>query len=237
MEKKIAAAKNHIIVCGYGRTGAKICDILSKSNKKFIVIDRNEATVLEAQHKNFLFLHGDSTDDEILKQGGVETAYSLITALGNDADNLYVVLTARGMNPNLLIIARSIDETSSKKLLRAGADKIVSPFSIAGRRMAYLATHPEIIEFLEVMTQSSELELKLERVIICKRSSLVNKKLNQSNIKSETNGAMVLSIKKKGEDAMIINPPGEIVLKEGDILVVLGNELQINNLKKIAEKK
>ena len=237
MEKEITRLKNHIVVCGYGRTGSKICDLLHENKKKFIIIDRNEAAILEAHDKKFLIIHGDATDDEVLKQSGVAKASSLITSLGNNADNVYVVLTAREMNKNLRIIARSVDEASCKKLVRAGADKTVSPFSIAGRRMAYLATRPEIVEFLEVMTQSSEIELKLEQVRLCKKSQLINKKLNQSNIKSETNGAMIIGIKKSGIEEMVVNPPGEMILKEGDILMALGNDSQLAKLKEISEKK
>jgi len=237
MKNEINRLKNHIIVCGYGRTGSKICELLFMNKKKFIIIDRNEDAILVARDKKLLVLHGDATDDEVLKLSGVKTASSLITSLGNNADNVYVVLTAREMNKKIRIIARSVDEASSKKLLRAGADKTVSPFSIAGRRMAYLATRPEIVEFLEVMTQSSEIELKLEQVVLYKKSLLINKKLNQSNIKSETNGAMVIGIKKSGVEEMVVNPPGETILKEGDILVALGNDSQLAKLEEISGKK
>ena len=237
MEKKISSLTDHIIVCGFGRTGSEILSILNKIHPNFVIIDRDENKILEAQQKDFLALQGDATDDEILKKAGVHSAFGLITALGNDAENVYVVLTARGLNNKLRIIARGIDETSSKKLIRAGADKVVSPFSIAGRRMAYLATHPEVVEFLEIMNRSAEIELKLEQVLIEKKSHLVNKKLNESNIKSETDGAMVVGIKKFQNKEMIVNPPGEMMLEEGDVLVALGNNAQIDKLTELSQKK
>ncbi|MBD3288475.1 potassium channel protein [candidate division KSB1 bacterium] len=237
MEKKISSLKDHIIVCGLGRTGSEIISILNIIHPNFVIVDRDDDKVLEAQQKDYLVLQGDATDDDILKKAGVHNAFGLISALGNDAENVYVVLTARGLNSKLRIIARGIDETSSKKLIRAGADKVVSPFSIAGRRMAYLTTHPEVVEFLEIMNRSAELELKLEQVLIHKKSYLVNKKLNESNIKSETDGAMVVGIKKNQSNKMIVNPPGEMVLEEDDILVALGNNSQIEKLTELSQKK
>jgi len=237
MEKEIAALKDHIIICGFGRTGENIVETLLSRKNKFVIIEKDEARVQEAIGKKFLIIQGDATDDEILQKSGVDNAYSLITTLGNDADNVYVVLTSRGINSKLRIIARAVDEISMKKLFRAGADKVVSPFSIAGKRMAYLATNPDIVEFLEVMSQSDEFELKMEQVVVNKKSQLIDKKLNQSNIKSETNGAMVIGIKKALNGKMIVNPPGEILLEDGDILIALGNELQIDKLKEMAEKK
>ena len=230
MEKEIALLSNHVIVCGYGRTGAEIVETLRNNRKRFVIIDKDESTVLELQGKGFVALADDATDDDVLRKAGVENAFCLITALGNDADNVYVVLTARGINPKLRIIARAVDQSSSKKLIRAGADKVVSPFEIAGRRMAYLATNPDIVEFLEVMTRSSDIELKIDQVTIGEKSRLKDSKLNQSDIRSLTGGAMVIGIKKRSDGRMIVNPPGETLLEEEDILVVLSNDIQLEKL-------
>lgn len=237
MEKNISTMKNHIIVCGYGRTGAEIVEVLRADSKEFLLIEKDENRILEAQEKNCLVITGNATDDEVLIKAGVERATGLITALGNDADNLYVVLTARGMNPDLKIIARGIDDTAGTKLKRAGANNVVSPFTIAGRRMASLVMKPQIVEFLEVMVNSGEFELKLEQITINKKSYLVNKKLNQSNIKSETDGATIIGIKKSDEEKMTINPMGNTLLEENDILIALGNDAQISKLIEIAERR
>jgi len=231
MDKLLNSLRNHIIICGYGRTGDEISDVLAETGKDFVIIDNNDERLGEARRSNYLTISGDATDDDILIKAGVNNAHSLIAALGNDADNVYVVLTARGLNANLRIIARGIDENSARKLKMAGANKVVSPFSIAGRRMAYLASKPDIVEFLEIMTQSAELELRLEQVIIHKNSSLAKKRLNQSNIKSLTDGAMIIGIKKCGTEKMKINPHGDTELEEGDILIALGNDKQMKLLK------
>lgn len=178
-------------------------------------------------------LFGNATEDELLEKAGVSRAKGLIAALSNDADNVYIVLSAKGMNPKLRIIARSIDDQSRKKLIRAGADKVVSPYSIAGRRMARLLLTPGIVDFLEVMVQSQGLELMIEEVIIHKGSPLVNKQLRESNIKAETNGAMIIGIKKQDEN-IVVNPSGKTLLEEGLTLFVLGNNAQIERLNELA---
>lgn len=234
MEKQIDQLKDHVIVCGYGNTGLETVDELVKARKHFVVIESDEAKVNELIEHGHLVINGDATDEEILERAGVNEASGLIASLSNDADNVYIVLTARGMNPQLRIIARAIDQLSSKKLIRAGADKVVSPYSIAGRRMAMLLLKPGIVDFLEVMVQSEELELKIEEVKLGSGSSLENKMLKESNIKAETDGAMVIGIQKKGQK-IIVNPPGNVILEKDDILFILGNETQIEKLKQLAK--
>lgn len=233
MEKQIFQLKNHIIVCGYGKTGTEIIEELKKSKQRFVVIEKDEHKVEELKEHGELVLFGDATEDEVLEKAGVSNARGLIASLPNDADNVYVVLTAREMHPKLRIIARSIDSHSCKKLMRAGADKVISPYTIAGRRMARLLITPGIVDFLEVMAQSSELELKIEEVMLQKGSLFVNKKLRESNIKAETEGAMVIGIK-KGAGEIIINPPGETLLEEKLTLYVIGNNAQIEKLNDLA---
>lgn len=236
MEKQINQLKNHIIVCGYGNTGVETVDELIKAKKQFVVIEKDENKAEELKQHGHLVLEGDATDDEVLERAGVNQANGLIATLANDADNVYVVLTAKGMNPKLRIVARAIDQLSCKKLIRAGADKVVSPYSIAGRRMARLLLSPGIVDFLEVMIQSEELELKIEEVKLHENSKLVNKLLRESNIKAETDGATVIGINKKGKK-IIVNPPGNMVLENEDILFILGNDFQIDRLKLMAEER
>ncbi|MDW7681940.1 MAG: NAD-binding protein, partial [bacterium] len=229
MEKQISKLKNHIIVCGYGKTGEAIISDLKKSNKEFVMIENNEQKVSELRDLGVLVVHGDATEDEILEKAGVYHATGLITSLSNDADNVYVTLTARGQNSNIRIIARAVDESSSKKLLRTGADKVVSPYTIAGKRMAGLLLDPGIVDFLEVMVQSQELELKIEEIKLNASSSLVHKLLRESNIKAETDGATVIGIKKP-DGKIVVNPSGDTRLAKDIILYVLGNNAQISRM-------
>ena len=234
MEKQISQLRDHIIVCGYGNTGIETVDELIKAKKKFVVIEKDVHKVAELKQHGHLVLQDDATDDDVLEKAGVNQANGLIATLANDADNVYVVLTARGMNPKLRIVARAIDQLSCKKLIRAGADKVVSPYSIAGRRMARLLLSPGIVDFLEVMIQDEELELKIEQVKLQKNSLLENKLLRESNIKAETDGATIIGINKKGKK-IVVNPPGHTVLEDEDILFVLGNDSQIDKLQQLAE--
>ena len=233
MEKKIFTLKNHIIVCGYGKTGIEIIDELKKSKQQFVIIDKDKNKVEELKDQDWLVLLGDATEDEVLEKAGVSKACGLIASLSNDADNVYIVLSARGMNPKLRIIARAIDSQSCKKLIRAGADKVVSPYSIAGRRMARLLLTPGIVDFLEVMVQSQGLELMIEEVALQKGSPLNNKILRESNIKSETNGAMIIGTKRKNEK-IVVNPSSETLLEQDLTLFVLGNSEQIKKLIELA---
>ncbi len=236
MQKQINQLQNHIIVCGYGRTAVEIVNELVKAKKPFVIIENKEDVIEELKAHGLLVLDGDATDDEVLEEAGVYRAEGLITTLPNDADNVYVVLTARGMNPKLRIVSRAIDEQSSRKLMRAGANKVISPYAIAGKRMANLLLKPRIVDFLDIMSQSEELELKIEEVKIEKNSPLVNHTLRESNIKAETGGATVIGYL-DSSGRIIINPPGELVLKEGLVLFVLGTNQQINRLLELARGK
>jgi len=235
MEKQIARLKNHIIVCGYGKVGQETIDELISMNKAYVIIESDEHKVQELRDSNHPALCGDATEDVVLENAGVRCADGLIAALSNDADNVYVVLTAREMNTNLRIVARAIDKASSKKLLRAGADKTVSPYSIAGRRMARQLLSPGLVDFLEVLVQTSELELKIEEIVLEKGSVLESKQLSQSNIKADSGGAYVIGIK-KDQKKTIFNPAGHTTLDEGDVMYALGNDSQLLKLRSMAKR-
>jgi len=234
MVKQISKLKNHVILCGYGKIGVEVAKVLHDLKKPFVIIESVDEKVNDALEESYLAIQGDATDEDTLEKCGIKCAFGLISAISNDSSNVYLVLTSREMNNQLRIVARGVGDLSAKKLLKAGADKVISPYSIAGVRMASILVKPEIIEFIDVMTESDELELKLEEVVLSEKSLLANKQLNQSNIKQETEGAMVMAIKKRGKK-MIINPPGNMVLESEDILVALGNDAQIVRLREMAK--
>ena len=232
MEKEITSLKNHIIVCGYGKIGQEVCATLAAMNEPFIVIDSNVEKVSGALERGYLAAVGEATHDEILEKAGIKQARGLISAISDDSANVYLVLSARALNDKLRIIARGTDEMSRKKMLRAGADRVVSPYEIGARRMAALMARPEIVDFLEAFAPGSSLGLRLERVELMPTSKLVGKSLNRSYIKRDTNGAMILAIEKPGKP-VIINPPGETVLEAHDIFLAIGNDEQIALLKEL----
>jgi voltage-gated potassium channel len=232
MEKAITALKNHIIVCGYGKIGVEVCSRLESMGENFIVIDIDVDKISEALGKGHIAAVGEATDDEILERAGIATAKGLISAISDDSANVYLVLTARSLNDKLRIIARGAGEKSTKKMLRAGANKVVSPYEIGARRMAALMTRPEIVEFYEAFSPGSEYGLHLDKIPLGPSSKLIGKKLNESYIKRDTNGALVLAIEKEAQ-SILINPDGQTILEKNDTFLAIGNDKQIALLRKL----
>jgi len=233
MAWEITNLKNHIIVCGYGKIGKEVCDRLAAINERFIVVDKEADKIDEAIGHDYLAAIGDASDDDVLLKVGVKMAKALISAISDDSANVYLVLTARTLNEKLQIVARGTDDISKKKLLRVGANRVVSPFEIGARRMAAYVLKPEIVDFLDAFTPGGSYGLQLERVVLAKGSSLIGKKLKDSNIRELTNGALVVGIS-KDVAAMDINPSGDTILEIGDILLAIGNNSQLKALYKVA---
>jgi voltage-gated potassium channel len=233
MQKKIEQLKNHFILCGAGDTGESVIAELKKAKVPFVVIDRREERVNELIKEGILAIQGDATHEEDLTRCRIRWAKGLVCALATDADNVFTVLTAREMNPDLYIISRAIEKNSHQKLIRAGANNTISPNEIAGKRMAALLLKPVIISFLDIITHVGEVELDLEDVIICSNSQLAGMQLKDAKIPEKT-GLIVLAIKKEGQEHLSFNPKPSDVLNPGDVMVVLGREQQINKLREIA---
>ncbi len=234
MVKSITGLKNHIIVCGYGKIGREVCIQLALNNQDFIVIDKDDEKIDDALGMGYLAAVGEATDDDILLKSGIKQARGLISAISDDSANVYLVLTARALNRDLRIIARGIGEASRKKMKLAGADNVVSPFEIGARRMASLLIRPEIVDFVDSFSEAADYGLRLEKLSIHKNSKLKDKRLDESYIKRDTQGALIVGIEKK-DQGMIINPPGYTVLEAGDSLLSLGSEEQLNLLKNLVK--
>ncbi len=234
MVKEITALKNHIIICGYGKIGREVCESLFSAGEAFIVIDTSEEKIDQALELGYLAAIGDATDDDILIKAGIQSARGLISAISDNSANIYLVLTARALNDTVRIVARGVGESYKKKMLRAGANAVVSPFEIGARRMAALMLKPEIVEFLEAFAPGTTYGLRLERLEIAEASSLIGKRLDQSYIKHDTGGALVLGTEKI-DDRMVINPPGATVLEENDVILALGNDDQLYKLKRLTK--
>ncbi|MBU1881291.1 TrkA family potassium uptake protein, partial [bacterium] len=232
-QKMLSKLKNHYIVCGAGRMGYEAVRELSHETKKVVVIDNDEETLAKLEDEKVLVLRGDATDDDTLRKAGVEHARGLLATLPEDADNVYVALSARGINSKLLIIARGTDTSSEKKLLKAGANRVILPYQIGGRRMATILLRPEIDDFLELVMGKDELSLKIEIVPVVNKSSLDGITLKDSNIRQVTGGAMVMGMIRTGGE-MIPNPPGDQQFFGGDQLIVIGKPDQLEKLKQMA---
>ncbi|MCX5717460.1 MAG: potassium channel protein [Nitrospirae bacterium] len=230
LEKKIKELKNHYIVCGYGRMGRIICRELKEKNINFVVIEKRPDT-FESREET-LMLKGDATKDENLKEAGIEKAKGLISVLPTDAENLFVVLSARELNPNLFIVARAGEEGSEQKLLRAGADRVVSPYHIGGLRIAHTVLKPAVVDFIEFATKSGNIDLQMEEITVQNNSKLVGLTLDECGIGRDL-GIIVVAIKKASGD-MKFNPTFRTAIKTGDTLIALGEISKLKTLENMA---
>ena len=217
----------------YGKIGTEVCDRLADLEQPFIVIDQDEARIDEAIGKDYLAAVGDASDDDVLLRVGVQKAGSLVSAITDDSANVYLVLTARTLNEKLHIIARGTDEISRKKLERVGANRVVSPYEIGARRMAAYVVKPEIVDFLDAFAPGKSYGLQLEHIVLSPSSTLVGKKLKESNIRELTQGALVVGMCKE-RDKMDINPPGDTMLEKENILLAIGSNEQLKALQELA---
>ncbi|MCX8069039.1 MAG: potassium channel protein [Thermodesulfovibrionales bacterium] len=228
LEKKMNELKDHYVICGFGRMGKIICRELKANGYPFIVIEKKPLK----QPDDILLYEGDATDDSVLKAVGLERAIGLISVLPTDAENLYVVLSAREINSKLFIVARSGEEGSEQKLLRAGANKVVSPYYIGGLKIAHTIIKPAVVDFIEFATKTGNIDLQMEEISIQKGSSLAGKRLDESGIGRDLNVIIVAIKKSDGE--MIFNPTSKTVIQANDKLIALGEIPKLNILEKIA---
>lgn len=230
MERQIGKMQDHLILCGWGRVGKAITRYVQTSNMEVVVIDSSPERVATV---NAPFLCGDATDEDVLRAAGIARARVLVTALNGDADNLYVTLTARSMCPDLFIVARTASATAVPKLLQAGANRVVNPQDLGGARMVALALQPHVAEFLDVVMHDGSLEFRLEQLEVPDASPIAGQTLRDARVHALT-GALVLALRHPGEDFRT-NPPPEAEVREGDILVVIGNVSQIEALRRLAD--
>jgi len=230
LEKRIKDLFDHYIVCGYGRMGKIICRELKAEGAKFIVIEKNPQMLEEKE--DFLLLIGDATHDHTLKEAGVERAKGLISVLSTDAENLFVVLSARGLNPNLLIIARAAEEDSEQKLLRGGATKVISPYHIGGLRMAHTVLKPTVVDFIEFATKSGNIELQMQEITVQEYSSLIGLTLEQCSMGRDL-GVIIVAIKQLTGETKF-NPTFGSTLKAGDTLIALGETSKLRVIEEMA---
>lgn len=233
LEKKIKELKNHYIVCGYGRMGKIICRELREKNIKFVAIEKKPDIFEEKE--DLLIFEGDATKDEILKEVGIERAKGLISVLPTDAENLFVVLSARELNPNLFIVARAGEEGSEQKLSRAGADRVVSPYHIGGLRIAHTILKPAVVDFIEFATKSGNIDLQMEELTVQEGSKLAGFTLDECGIGRDL-GIIIVAIKKTTGD-MKFNPTFRTSIKAGDTLIALGEISKLKILEDIATAK
>lgn len=233
MENAIEKLNDHYIVCGCGETGSSVIDYLTSKKVPFVVIDNNEEIIANLNAHGILAFVGNATQEEILAKAQIARAKGLIASLSRDSFNVYTVLTARGMNPDLYIVAKAIEKGSDEKLKKAGANNTISPNEIGGRRLAASLVRPSIISFLDAITMAGEVELDLEEVVIHMNSVLNGVLLREARIPEKT-GLIVLAIRKASTNKLIFNPSSDVIFTEGDTMIVLGQDTQVNTLRDLA---
>ena len=231
MDKKVARLRDHYIVCGFGRIGKVISKILKENDRPFVVIDKDIEELKQVERLGYIELQGEASDDETLLAAGIKRAKGLIAVVSSDPDNLYITLTARGLNPDLFILARSSGVNGvEKKLMRAGASKVISPYYIGARRMAQLIVRPTVMDFIDLTTHAGDLGLRMEELLVSKRAAIANKNLQESGIR-KNHDVIVVAIKRK-DGQMLFNPKPDTMILPGDIMIVLGEHDHIAALEK-----
>jgi voltage-gated potassium channel len=231
MDDRIRHMKDHYIVCSYGRVGHQIAQELKAHKLPFVVIDQKESTAEELNSKDIPYYIGSLSDDVILEKAGVSRAKVLFAAADSDIENVYVTLAAKVVNPGIIVVARASHKEIESKLRKAGANKVISPYFIAGSRMASMAVSPVSVEFLDIATGSDNVEMWVREFHISDRSPLAGKTLGEANIRKAT-GTMVLSIKKATGD-FELTPKSSSRMESGDILVSLGTGQQLHCLENL----
>ncbi|MGB3589761.1 MAG: potassium channel protein [Tunicatimonas sp.] len=222
--RKVEKLRDHVIVCGMGRNGARACEELQDSHRPFVLVELKPELVEQyAVNNEIQYVIGDATTDEVLLAAGIERAEAIITTLPRDADNVFITLTARELNPDVKIIARATDESAEKKLYRAGADQVVMPDAIGGVHMARLITQPSVIEFLNILSGTGSNSLKLEDIMYDElQKRYQDKTLRELNIRQHTS-ATVIGFRHQSE-RFTFNPHGDLKFEIGDTMIIVGTE-------------
>ena len=227
MKEKIASLKRHVILCGYGKVGHEVARVFESEGTPFIIIEMDQETVSKAIDNGYLCIQGNATSDDVLKEAGIERARALVAALGSDADNLYMTLSAKEMRPDLFIVARASTEESEPKLLRAGADRIMSPYRIGGRHMAMLTLRPLVVDFVDTTMLSRGRELVLENIKVSSGSPVEGKTVKEGS--QCCGGAAILAVRQK-DGRLLTNPAQDTLLDLEDELVIIGTRNQLRTL-------
>jgi voltage-gated potassium channel len=231
LEKEIRSIKDHYIICGYGRMGKVICREFQRKPVPFLVIEKDQET-FHGLPGNILAIQGNASEESVLLEAGIERAQGLVTVVSSDADNVYITLTASGLKPDIYIVARAGESGSETKLLRAGASKVVSPYTIGGTGIANAILRPAVVDFIELVTKREHLELQMEEVQIGGDSNLAGKTILDAGLRQQL-GIIVVAVK-KGDGRMEFNPSSHTLVEAGDRLIVLGGGDSLAALEKEA---
>ncbi|MGD2270513.1 MAG: potassium channel protein [Desulfobacterales bacterium] len=231
LEKKISALRHHFIICGYGRIGKVICQELNAENIPFVVIEKDRSKIEGLEDLGYLYIHMDATTEDALMAAGIKNARGIVPAVRSDANNVFITLTAKGLQPEIFVLSRASDEKNEAKLKRAGAQRVVSPHLIGGRRMAQVLKRPTVVDFIDIAMMESHLGLMMEEAKIGPNSHLIGKTLIESQLRQDF-GVIIVAIKKPTNE-MIFNPIPSEQLEAGDVIVVMGKKEDLRRMTEV----
>jgi len=229
--RTIEHLNDHYIICGYGRVGRRIAAEFLEEGVRFVVLDFSQEAIQAARDRNVLYVEGSGIEDEDLEAAGLATATGLVASSDSDADNLYITLSARNARPDLLIVARASDEDAAKKLRLAGADRVVQPYSTAGKEMAKLVLRPQVAAFLDIVSTSGGPELLFEEIEVQQSCRQAGKSIRELRIRQQT-GAMIVALR-KGDGTFDTTPEPDAVLDIGDVMIAAGTPDELRRLEEL----
>lgn len=230
-QRMIEELRDHYVICGYGRVGRRVGEDFRRAGVEFVVLDFNPEAIAYAKEHGVLYVEGSGTRDEDLEAAGLSRARGLVASSDSDADNLYIVLSARSMRPDLLIVARASTEDAAQKLLRAGADRVIQPYATAGQEMAKLVLRPEVAAFLEIVSSHGGPDLRFEEIEVTPACGHCGQSIRELRIRAET-GALVVGIRRP-DGTFVVTPDPDTVLDAGDVLIAMGTEAELAALEKL----
>jgi voltage-gated potassium channel len=222
LQKQIHELKNHFIICGYGRIGRIICSELHEDRLDFVVIEQDVSAIADLEDEKYLYLQMDATSEDALLAAGIMKARGIVTAVNSDANNVFISLTAKGLRPDIVILARASEEKNEQKLRKAGATYVVSPYSMGARRMAQILKRPTVVDFIDIATMGNKLGLLMEEARVGTYSKFIGKNLIDSRLRQDF-GVIIVAIKKMSGE-MKFNPIPSDTLEAGDVIVVIGKK-------------
>jgi len=231
MDKILGGMKNHYIICGYGRMGKHICDSLHESKTPFIVIENDHDQIDTLIEKQFPFIEGDATNDDIIIHAGIKRAKGFAAVIRTDAENVFATLSAKELNPAVYVVSRAIEEGTEQKLKKAGADRVVKPYELSSTRLVQLLLRPGVSDFIDVVSAKNNKEIHLEEINLCDCSELVGKKLMETTIKKELS-IMVIAITRE-DGTLVYNPEASIKFESNDKIIVIGEEENLYRLNEL----
>lgn len=233
LRRRVEDLRDHYIICGYGRVGRRVAAEFRESGVRYVVVDDSSEALRAASERGDLHVEGSGTEDEDLAAAGLERAQGLVASIDSDADNLYVTLSARAARPDLLIVARASDEDAAKKLRLAGANRVVQPYSSAGREMATLVLKPQVAAYIDVVATAGGPAFRLEEIEVTARCGQVGRTIGELRVREQT-GALIVAQRKR-DGRFDVTPTAAATFDEGDILIAVGTDSELRALEELFE--